>query len=73
MKIKKVGQNNLPICCYANSEKRRFGAIKLETYSIPPPKPFEETQAWQPARELTRKVYNLTKKLEFSNDYGFKK
>lgn len=34
---------------------------------------FEEIQAWQLARELTRKVYNLTKKPEFSNDYGLKK
>jgi four helix bundle protein len=36
-------------------------------------KQFEEIQAWQLARELTRKVYNLTKKPEFSNDYGLKK
>jgi len=27
---------------------------------------FEEIQAWQLARELTRKVYNLTKKPKFS-------
>jgi len=35
-------------------------------------KQFEEIQAWQLARELTKKVYNLTKKPKFSNDYGLK-
>ena len=30
---------------------------------------FEEIQAWQLARELTRKVYQLTKKSKFSKDY----
>jgi len=34
---------------------------------------FEEIQAWQYARELTRKVYKLTKKPGFSKDYGLKK
>ena len=33
---------------------------------------FEEIQAWQLARELTRKVYQLTKRPEFSKDYGLK-
>ncbi len=33
---------------------------------------FEEIQAWQLARELTNKVYKLTKKPKFSNDYGLK-
>jgi len=33
---------------------------------------FEDIQAWQLARELTRKVYNLTKKPRFSKDYGLK-
>lgn len=33
---------------------------------------FEEIQAWQLARELTRKVYRLTKRAEFSRDYGLK-
>lgn len=33
---------------------------------------FEEIQAWQLARELTRKVYELTKKPEFSKDFGLK-
>ncbi len=32
----------------------------------------EEIQAWQLARELTQKVYHLTKKSEFSKDYGLK-
>lgn len=33
---------------------------------------FEEIQAWQLARELTRKVYQLTRKSELSKDYGLK-
>ena len=34
---------------------------------------FEDIDAWQLARELTRKVYSLTKKPDFSMDYGLKK
>ena len=34
---------------------------------------FEDIEAWQLARELTRKVYSLTKKTEFARDYGLKK
>jgi four helix bundle protein len=34
---------------------------------------FEDIEAWQLARELTRKVYRLTKKLGFAKDYGLKK
>ena len=33
---------------------------------------FEDIEAWQLARELTRKVYRLTKKARFSKDYGLK-
>lgn len=33
---------------------------------------FEEIQAWQLARELTQKVYQLTKKPEFNKDFGLK-
>ena len=33
---------------------------------------FEEIEAWQLARELTRKVYSLTKQQPFSEDYGLK-
>ena len=33
---------------------------------------FEDIEAWQLARELTRKVYKLTKKQGFSKDYGLK-
>ena len=33
---------------------------------------FEEIEAWQLAHELTKKIYNLTKKQKFSNDYGLK-
>ena len=34
---------------------------------------FEDIEAWQLARELTQKVYDLTKKPEFSKDYGLKR
>ncbi|MGD9057955.1 MAG: four helix bundle protein [Desulfobacterales bacterium] len=33
---------------------------------------FEDIEAWQLARELTRKVYGLTKKPEFARDFGLK-
>jgi len=34
---------------------------------------FEDIEAWQLARELTRKVYGLTKKPQFARDFGLKK
>ena len=34
---------------------------------------FEDIEAWQLARELTRQVYRLTKKPLFEKDYGLKK
>ena len=34
---------------------------------------FEEIEAWQLARELTHKVYHLTKKPEFARDFGLKR
>jgi len=34
---------------------------------------FEEIEAWQLARELTRRIYELTKKANFALDYGLKK
>ena len=34
---------------------------------------FEDIETWQLARVLTQKVYRLTKKPEFANDYGLKK
>lgn len=33
---------------------------------------FEDIEGWQLARELTRKVYRLTKKVGFSKDQGLK-
>ena len=33
---------------------------------------FEDIEAWQLARELTRKVYGLTKKPKFARDFGLK-
>jgi four helix bundle protein len=33
---------------------------------------FEDIEAWQLARELTRKVYNLTKKAGFDKDFGLR-
>ena len=34
---------------------------------------FEDIEAWQLARELTRKVYRLTKKQGFEQNYGLKR
>ena len=34
---------------------------------------FEDIEAWQLARELTRKVYELTKKPKFAQDFGLKR
>ncbi|MBU1054503.1 MAG: four helix bundle protein [Proteobacteria bacterium] len=34
---------------------------------------FEDIEAWQLARVLTRKVYRLTKKPGFATDYGLKR
>ncbi len=34
---------------------------------------FDEIKAWQMARELTRKVYSLTHKDRFAQDYGLKR
>jgi four helix bundle protein len=34
---------------------------------------FEDIEAWQLARELTQKVYHLTRKPGFAQDYGLKK
>jgi four helix bundle protein len=31
---------------------------------------FEEIEAWQLARELTKKIYNLTRKGKFAHDFG---
>ncbi|MBW1768460.1 MAG: four helix bundle protein [Deltaproteobacteria bacterium] len=36
-------------------------------------KRFEDIEAWQLARELTRKVYRLTKNPGFVKDYGLKR
>jgi len=33
---------------------------------------FEDIEAWQLARELTRKVYGLTRKVKFARDFGLK-
>ncbi len=35
-------------------------------------KRFEDIEAWQLARELTRKAYGLAKKSVFAKDYGLK-
>lgn len=34
---------------------------------------FEDIEAWQLARGLTRKVYRLTKKLGFAKDHGLRR
>lgn len=36
------------------------------------PQNFEDIEAWQLARELTRKVYRLTQKPRFAKDFGLK-
>ena len=33
---------------------------------------FEDIAAWQRARELTKEIYNLTSKTDFSRDFGLK-
>ena len=33
---------------------------------------FEDIEAWQTARELTRKVYDLTREGEFARDFGLR-
>jgi four helix bundle protein len=33
---------------------------------------FEDIEAWKKARELTRKIYTITSKGDFSKDYGLK-
>lgn len=33
---------------------------------------FEDIEGWQFARELTKKVYGLTKKPSFAQDFGLK-
>jgi hypothetical protein len=33
---------------------------------------FEDIEAWRLSRELTQKVYNLTKKTKFARDFGLK-
>lgn len=33
---------------------------------------FEDIRAWQIARELVKKIYSLTRKGEFSRDYGLR-
>jgi len=33
---------------------------------------FEEIEAWQKAREITKKIYQITKQSEFSRDFGLK-
>jgi len=35
-------------------------------------KRFEEIEAWQMARELTRQIYKATKSNGFAHDYGLK-
>lgn len=35
-------------------------------------KTFEEIQCWQKARELTRRIYNISGTAEFSRDFGLK-
>ena len=47
--------------CFEDSEGK---SLKIER--------FEDIEAWQLARELTHKVYELTKKPRFARDFGLK-
>ena len=53
---------------------RRFRVqrFKVQGYSDCCWRRFEDIEAWQLARELTLKVYNLTKKGKFARDFGLK-
>ena len=33
---------------------------------------FEDIEAWQLARQLTRKIYDLTRKTKFARDFGLR-
>ncbi len=44
--------------------------MKIECMKI---ERFEDIDAWQLGRELTRKVYGLTKKAELARDFGLKR
>jgi four helix bundle protein len=39
---------------------------------MPTIKRFEEIEAWQTARELTKLIYSLTEETKFSRDFGLK-
>ena len=46
--------------------------MKIERFEDIDPPAVWWIEAWQLARELTRKVYGLTKKVKFSRDFGLK-
>jgi four helix bundle protein len=49
------------------SEPERFWSIVMATFQS-----FEELQAWQKARELTRNVYLVSDQGSFSRDFGLR-
>jgi len=46
--------------------------MKIERFEDIDPPAFWRIEAWQLARELSRKVYGLTKKTTFARDFGLK-
>jgi four helix bundle protein len=52
------------ICRARAASRRERKRMKIER--------FEDIEAWQLARELTRKVYDLTKKTKFARDFGLR-
>lgn len=53
-----LSERGFTMCVYRNG-------MKIER--------FEDIEAWQLARELTRKVYGLTKKVKFARDFRLTK
>ena len=46
--------------------------MRIERFEDIDPPAVWRIEAWQLARELTRKVYGLTKKTKFAGDFGLK-
>ncbi len=46
--------------------------MRIERFEDINPPPVWRIEAWQLARELTRKVYGLTRKNKFARDFGLK-
>lgn len=49
---------------------RTFNVETFKPKKMPTIVKFEDIETWQTARELTRKVYNVTRDGEFARDFG---